>query len=294
MPRAPATRRPSASTRATDVNRRARDPRGRAPSRPAGSAGTGTGGGDAGRGLRDGGGRRGVSGPERRAGRHRGGRRCRDEEYAHVNSLQAVDGGLVASFRGCSQVLRIDGATGEVLWRVGDSMRPDAEWTAAGPRRRCASSATRAAASAASTRRQPRRRVRPRPGRRHRDVPARARARRLRPRAGPRRADGQRPLAGELEYRPGDAGAAGRAPRGFPGFAPSRRQPRCRQPRLTRKDDSGTIAPLSRRATARPAAKQMDGRERALRKPRFDHVAETGKCDVIVSTSAERRAPPIP
>ena len=55
-----------------------------------------------------------------------------DEEYAHVNSLQAVDGDLVASFRGCSQVLRIDGATGAVVWRLGDSTRPDAEWTAAG------------------------------------------------------------------------------------------------------------------------------------------------------------------
>ena len=55
-----------------------------------------------------------------------------DEEYAHVNSLQQVDGDLVASFRGCSQVLRIDGATGAVVWRVGNSTRTDAEWTAAG------------------------------------------------------------------------------------------------------------------------------------------------------------------
>ena len=42
------------------------------------------------------------------------------DTYAHVNSLQLLaDGDLVASFRGCSQVLRIDGSTGAVKWKLG-------------------------------------------------------------------------------------------------------------------------------------------------------------------------------
>ena len=44
-------------------------------------------------------------------------------DYAHLNSLQIVDGDIVASFRGCSQVLRIDGETGAVAWRLGRSNR---------------------------------------------------------------------------------------------------------------------------------------------------------------------------
>ena len=44
-------------------------------------------------------------------------------DYAHVNSLQYVEGDIVASFRGCSQVLRIDGESGEVVWRLGRSNR---------------------------------------------------------------------------------------------------------------------------------------------------------------------------
>ena len=44
-------------------------------------------------------------------------------DYAHLNSLQFVDGDIVASFRGCSQVLRIDGETGAVVWRLGRSNR---------------------------------------------------------------------------------------------------------------------------------------------------------------------------
>ncbi len=49
--------------------------------------------------------------------------------YAHLNSLQLVDGGdLVISLRNCSQVLRIDGSSGEVQWRLGESKRSDAEW----------------------------------------------------------------------------------------------------------------------------------------------------------------------
>ena len=52
--------------------------------------------------------------------------------YAHLNSLQLVDGDLVISLRNCSQVLRIDGTTGEVQWRLGSSKRSDAEWEALG------------------------------------------------------------------------------------------------------------------------------------------------------------------
>ena len=49
--------------------------------------------------------------------------------YAHLNSLQLVDGGdLVISLRNCSQVLRIDGTSGEVQWRLGESKRSDADW----------------------------------------------------------------------------------------------------------------------------------------------------------------------
>ena len=41
-------------------------------------------------------------------------------QYAHLNAFQIVDGGdIVASFRGCSQVLRIDGTTGAVKWKLG-------------------------------------------------------------------------------------------------------------------------------------------------------------------------------
>ena len=52
--------------------------------------------------------------------------------YAHINSLQEFDGDIIASFRGCSQVLRIDGTTGEVVWRLGRSNRSDEDWTANG------------------------------------------------------------------------------------------------------------------------------------------------------------------
>ena len=52
--------------------------------------------------------------------------------YAHINSLEIVDGDIIASFRGCSQVLRIDGASGDVVWLLGKSNRGDAEWIASG------------------------------------------------------------------------------------------------------------------------------------------------------------------
>ena len=44
-------------------------------------------------------------------------------DYAHLNSLQVVDGDIVAGFRGCSQVLRIDATSGEVVWRLGRTNR---------------------------------------------------------------------------------------------------------------------------------------------------------------------------
>ncbi len=50
--------------------------------------------------------------------------------YAHINSLEVVDGDIIASFRGCSQVLRIDGTTGEIVWLLGKSNRDDADWLA--------------------------------------------------------------------------------------------------------------------------------------------------------------------
>ena len=52
--------------------------------------------------------------------------------YAHLNSLQLVDGDLVVSLRNCSQILRIDGTSGAVQWRLGSSHRSDADWEALG------------------------------------------------------------------------------------------------------------------------------------------------------------------
>ena len=52
--------------------------------------------------------------------------------YAHVNSLEVVDGDFIASFRGCSQVLRIDGTSGDIVWLLGKSNRSDADWIASG------------------------------------------------------------------------------------------------------------------------------------------------------------------
>ena len=50
------------------------------------------------------------------------------DDYSHINSLQVVDGDIVASFRGCSKVLRIDGTSGEVIWRLGRSNLTTEEW----------------------------------------------------------------------------------------------------------------------------------------------------------------------
>ena len=54
------------------------------------------------------------------------------DDYAHINSLEIVDGDIIGSFRGCSQVLRIDGTTGEIVWLLGKSNRGDADWLASG------------------------------------------------------------------------------------------------------------------------------------------------------------------
>ena len=49
--------------------------------------------------------------------------------YAHLNSVELLpDGDFIASFRGCSTVLRIDRATGDVVWRLGRTNLSDAEW----------------------------------------------------------------------------------------------------------------------------------------------------------------------
>ena len=51
------------------------------------------------------------------------------DDYSHINSLQVVDGGdIIASFRGCSKVLRIDGTSGDVIWRLGRSNLSTEEW----------------------------------------------------------------------------------------------------------------------------------------------------------------------
>ncbi|WP_419551800.1 SwmB domain-containing protein [Candidatus Poriferisodalis sp.] len=50
--------------------------------------------------------------------------------YAHLNSLQVLDDGdIVASFRGCSQVFRIDRTTGDAVWKLGHSYRDTSPWT---------------------------------------------------------------------------------------------------------------------------------------------------------------------
>ena len=56
-------------------------------------------------------------------------------DYAHINSVQVVDDAdIIASFRGCSQVWRIDRETGAGEWLLGRSNRSDAEWERKGIR----------------------------------------------------------------------------------------------------------------------------------------------------------------
>ena len=50
------------------------------------------------------------------------------DDYAHINSVQTVDGDIIASLRGCSKVLRIDGTSGDVIWRLGRSNLSTEEW----------------------------------------------------------------------------------------------------------------------------------------------------------------------
>ena len=53
-------------------------------------------------------------------------------DYAHLNGIQMVDGLIIASMRGCSRVLAIDVATGDVVWRVGPSNLSESEWAERG------------------------------------------------------------------------------------------------------------------------------------------------------------------
>ena len=58
------------------------------------------------------------------------------DDYAHINSVQVVDeADIIASFRGCSQVWRIDRETETGEWLLGRSNRSDAEWEADGIQR---------------------------------------------------------------------------------------------------------------------------------------------------------------
>ena len=56
---------------------------------------------------------------------------ARHADYAHVNSLFVADGDIIASFRHCNQVLRIDRSdgTGAVEWQLGGTSPPRAETT---------------------------------------------------------------------------------------------------------------------------------------------------------------------
>ncbi len=51
-------------------------------------------------------------------------------DYAHINSLEAVGGDYITSYRHCSQVLRINAQTGKVVWRLGLSRKSDDYWIA--------------------------------------------------------------------------------------------------------------------------------------------------------------------
>ena len=57
-------------------------------------------------------------------------------DIAHFNGAHMVDGVVAISLRGCSKVLGIDVATGDVAWRMGRTNLSDAEWAARdiGPR----------------------------------------------------------------------------------------------------------------------------------------------------------------
>ena len=56
-------------------------------------------------------------------------------DYAHLNTLQMVDGHIVASFRGCNSVLRIDpddASSHKVVWRLALTNLTDEQWDGLG------------------------------------------------------------------------------------------------------------------------------------------------------------------
>ncbi len=56
-------------------------------------------------------------------------------DYAHLNTVQMVDGHIIGSFRGCSTVLRIDpdmAAGHKVVWRLGLTNLTDEQWDGLG------------------------------------------------------------------------------------------------------------------------------------------------------------------
>ena len=52
------------------------------------------------------------------------------QEYGHINSLGSIDGDIIAGFRHCSKILRIDRDTGDVVWRAGPSILSREQWEA--------------------------------------------------------------------------------------------------------------------------------------------------------------------
>ena len=46
-------------------------------------------------------------------------------DYSHINSVEIVDGKILASLRGCSTVVMIDESSGDVLWRLGKTRMSD-------------------------------------------------------------------------------------------------------------------------------------------------------------------------
>ena len=52
------------------------------------------------------------------------------DEYGHINSVGLIDGDIIAGFRPCSKILRIDMDTGDVVWRAGPSILSREQWEA--------------------------------------------------------------------------------------------------------------------------------------------------------------------
>ena len=53
-----------------------------------------------------------------------------NDDYGHINSLGLIDGDIIAGFRHCSKILRIDVDTGDVVWRAGPSILSREQWEA--------------------------------------------------------------------------------------------------------------------------------------------------------------------